>query len=264
MFLEPKDGIPTALMLVGARAELEEMRDTTIPGRRANGRGRYRKYDTARMACISGKLLPALMYGKWPSPEDRRALTLVMSAPEDKTTDATSADFAFMREWSRTAHVDPRTLAVKPTSVAMLQFAGMNNPDQHNKASGAPRGRATGYRSTLAPFIGKTLFEIAKSGSTGTFSNGLDWLRWVACNPSGGGKATFNWKQQLKKHVGLLLQLVQLERDRHIFEAKGTKHGGTGVWQVCLGDERERERREREESCMLILTQTQRKPQKSY
>ena len=75
MFLEPTDGIPTALMLVGARAELEEMRDTTIPGRRANGRGRYRKYDTARMACISGKLLPALMYGKWPSPEDRHSLS---------------------------------------------------------------------------------------------------------------------------------------------------------------------------------------------
>ena len=214
MFLEPKDGIPTALMLVGARAELEEMRDTTIPGRRANGRGRYRKYDTARMACISGKLLPALMYGKWPSPEDRRALTLVMSAPEDKTTDAASADFAFMREWSRTAHVDPRTLAVKPTSVAILQFAGMNNPDQHNKASGAPRGRATGYRSTLAPFIGKTLFEIAKSGSTGTFSNGgaraRSWLcavKWWSSMPTvlnGASRiqtrATQFWVKRLSTH----------------------------------------------------------------
>lgn len=174
MFLEPKDGIPTALMLVGARAELEEMRDTTIPGRRANGRGRYRKYDTARMACISGKLLPALMYGKWPSPEDRRALTLVMSAPEDKTTDATSADFAFMREWSRTAHVDPRTLAVKPTSVAMLQFAGMNNPDQHNKASGAPRGRpgtARPSRRSLARLSSRSRSRAARvpspTGSTG-------------------------------------------------------------------------------------------------
>ena len=90
MFLEPREGIPTALELVGARAALDEMKDLIIPGRRANGRGRYRKYDTARMACISAKLLPALMYGKWPSGEDRRALTLVMSAPDDKTTDATS------------------------------------------------------------------------------------------------------------------------------------------------------------------------------
>ena len=69
-------GIPTKDVLERLESEFRAVLHTEIPRAYKGRGGRYRQADTARKNVLTSRILPELRYGKLPSADDYKAITL--------------------------------------------------------------------------------------------------------------------------------------------------------------------------------------------
>jgi hypothetical protein len=98
--------VPSAELLREREVLYRTLLEVTIPGRYAGSSGRYHGTDTARKNVLRTRVLPDLRWGRLPSAETHRALTL------GRYSELSKMDQKFMVEWKNKVCPDPRTKKV--------------------------------------------------------------------------------------------------------------------------------------------------------
>ena len=224
----PSSGLPTAVELLEVHAHLEgllqAMRARASKNNAASdpsdaeaaprGRqGRYKKVDTARKSFIQGVALPGLKLGKLPSEADWNMLF----GPHDDDLEGAARTAAY--KWASLHHRDPRSTAPLPEADSERQKTLLEwverNPDAFMKPSQAPVGAPLEARLDFGKFMGRTVFDLIRDGTTGRLvpgaGSGALYLRWIC-------SSDFNWS--FPRHLPLLVSLIRY-KDRPVANHDG-------------------------------------------
>ena len=191
--------IPTEEQLQLLIGQYRTLLHVTIPGR-YQGSGRYHGTDTARKTVLITRTLPQLQFGKVPSAEDHRALTMA------RFSELSNADQKFMLAWKNKNCPDPRRKDSqdKSTQQSILQYA-VATGTMFGTTTGAKVGRRPSYKFDWGPYKGNTVHAVMKAGSAGQWSCGAAFLAWV------GSSKKFVWA--FPKHLSLFTELRQVMLD---------------------------------------------------
>ena len=202
---EPGD-IPTKDILVQLEVECRTMLHVSIPSP-----GRYLLEDTARKHILSTRIIPDLRWGKLPSADDYKAITM------GRVKDLKGGDKVFLTEWANLHRPDVRKKAtankrLRQTTLVFAVGTGM----QFGRRAGGRGGRPRSYVFDWGPAKGMNLGQVAREkGPIGTFSCGGAVVAWL-------GGPTFTW--EFPDQLQLFVELQDLERCGYVMTSRGSRH----------------------------------------